>query len=142
MYKRQGKDTVHFTTEDASGSTSQAAGVVEAMEAGTSLLLMDEDTSATNFMVRDELMQRVICREMEPITPLIDRIRAVSYTHLSSRSRSPAPSPITKPLRSLSKGMDSRSQSVEKVSAPMLAKPPTAYSQMGASLPPTMHRSR
>ena len=70
-----GKDTVHFTTEDASGSTSQAAGVVEAMEAGTSLLLMDEDTSATNFMIRDELMQRVIHRDMEPITPFLDRIR-------------------------------------------------------------------
>ena len=69
-----GKDTVHFTTEDASGSTSQAAGVVEALEAGTSLLLMDEDTSATNFMVRDALMQRVIRRDMEPITPFIDRV--------------------------------------------------------------------
>lgn len=75
-----GKDTVHFTTEDASGSTSQAAGVVEAMEAGTSLLLMDEDTSATNFMIRDELMQRVIRRDMEPITPLIDRIRELYET--------------------------------------------------------------
>ena len=70
-----GKDTCRFTTEDASGSTSQAANVVESMEAGTSLLLIDEDTSATNFMVRDELMQRVIHRDMEPITPLIDRIR-------------------------------------------------------------------
>ncbi len=70
-----GKDTVRFTTEDASGSTSQAANVVEAMEAGTSLLLMDEDTSATNFMVRDELMQRVIHRDMEPITPFLDRVR-------------------------------------------------------------------
>ena len=70
-----GKDTAAFTTEDASGSTSQAANVVEAMEAGASLLLMDEDTSATNFMVRDELMQRVIHRDMEPITPFIDRIR-------------------------------------------------------------------
>ena len=70
-----GKDTVHFTTEDASGSTSQAANVVEAMEAGASLLLMDEDTSATNFMIRDELMQRVIHRDMEPITPFLDRIR-------------------------------------------------------------------
>ena len=69
-----GKDTVHFTTEDASGSTSQAAGVVEAMEAGTSLLLMDEDTSATNFMIRDELMQRVVNREEEPIIPFIDRV--------------------------------------------------------------------
>lgn len=70
-----GKDTVGFRTEDASGSTSQAANVVEAMEAGTSLMLIDEDTSATNFMIRDELMQRVIHRDMEPITPFIDRIR-------------------------------------------------------------------
>ena len=70
-----GKDTVSFETEDASGSTSQAANVVESLEAGTSLLLIDEDTSATNFMVRDELMQRVIHRDMEPITPFLDRIR-------------------------------------------------------------------
>ena len=70
-----GKDTVGFCTEDASGSTSQAANVVESIEAGTSLLLIDEDTSATNFMIRDELMQRVIHRDMEPITPFIDRIR-------------------------------------------------------------------
>ena len=70
-----GKDTRQFSTPDASGSTSQAANLVEGLEAGSRVLLMDEDTSATNFMVRDELMQRVICREMEPITPLIDRIR-------------------------------------------------------------------
>ena len=70
-----GKDTVAFETEDASGSTSQAANVIESIEAGTSLLLIDEDTSATNFMVRDELMQRVIHRDMEPITPFIERVR-------------------------------------------------------------------
>ncbi len=70
-----GKDTVGFCTEDASGSTSQAANVVESIEAGASLLLIDEDTSATNFMIRDELMQRVIHRDMEPITPFIERIR-------------------------------------------------------------------
>lgn len=75
-----GKDTTAFVTEDASGSTSQAANVVEALEAGTSLLLIDEDTSATNFMVRDELMQRVIHRDMEPITPFIDRAREL-YTY-------------------------------------------------------------
>lgn len=69
-----GKDTVNFVTEDASGSTSQAANVIEAVEAGSSLLLIDEDTSATNFMIRDELMQKVIHRDMEPITPFIDRI--------------------------------------------------------------------
>ena len=70
-----GKDTTRFVTEDASGSTSQAANVVESMEAGASLLLIDEDTSATNFMVRDQLMQQVIHRDMEPITPFIDRVR-------------------------------------------------------------------
>lgn len=69
------KDTKNFCTEDASGSTSQAANVVEAMEAGTAAFLIDEDTSATNFMIRDELMQRVVNREDEPITPFIDHIR-------------------------------------------------------------------
>lgn len=68
------KDTVHFCTEDASGSTSQAANVIEAMETGSSLFLIDEDTSATNFMIRDELMQRVVHRDSEPITPFIDRV--------------------------------------------------------------------
>ena len=70
-------DTSCFSTMDASGSTSQAAGVVESMEAGTRLLLIDEDTSATNFMVRDALMQRVISREKEPITPFIERMRVL-----------------------------------------------------------------
>ncbi len=70
-----GKDTVKFCTEDASGSTSQAAGVVEAMEAGSRVFLIDEDTSATNFMIRDELMQRVVHRDVEPITPYIERVR-------------------------------------------------------------------
>lgn len=69
------KDTRAFCTDDASGSTSQAANVIEAMEAGAQTLLIDEDTSATNFMIRDELMQRVVNREHEPITPFIDRIR-------------------------------------------------------------------
>lgn len=72
-----GKDTVAFDTEDASGSTSQAANVVESIEAGAKVFLIDEDTSATNFMVRDELMQRVIHRDMEPITPFIERVRAL-----------------------------------------------------------------
>lgn len=68
-----GRDTTHFSTLDASGSTSQAANIAEALEAGSNLLLMDEDTSATNFMVRDELMQAVIAREQEPITPFLER---------------------------------------------------------------------
>ena len=70
-----GKDTTSFCTEDASGSTSQAANVIEGIEAGTSLFLIDEDTSATNFMIRDELMQRVIQKDKEPITPFLERAR-------------------------------------------------------------------
>ena len=70
-----GKNTVEFSTQDASGSTSQAANVVEAMEAEAKVLLIDEDTSATNFMVRDGLMQSVISKEKEPITPFISRAR-------------------------------------------------------------------
>lgn len=69
------KDTRCFSTLDASGSTSQAAGIIEGMEAGTKLLLLDEDTSATNFMVRDTFMQEVISREKEPITPFLERAR-------------------------------------------------------------------
>ncbi|XCP85489.1 ABC-ATPase domain-containing protein [Roseburia hominis] len=63
------KDTVDFSTEDASGSTSQAANVVEAVQAGAKVLLIDEDTCATNFMVRDSLMQAVVSGDKEPITP-------------------------------------------------------------------------
>lgn len=80
-----GKDTTSFSTEDASGSTSQAANVVEAMEAGSSLFLVDEDTSATNFMIRDELMQKVVHRDMEPITPFSLRVRQLYETaHIST----------------------------------------------------------
>lgn len=76
-----GKDTTGFCTEDASGSTSQAANVVEAMEAGSDVFLIDEDTSATNFMIRDELMQRVVHRDVEPITPYIERVRELYETY-------------------------------------------------------------
>ncbi len=68
-----GRDTGRFSTLDASGSTSQAANITEALETGSRLLLMDEDTSASNFMVRDVLMQAVIAREQEPITPFLER---------------------------------------------------------------------
>lgn len=70
-----GQDTATFSSVNASGSTSQAANIVEALEAGTSLLLIDEDTSATNFMIRDHRMQELIAKEQEPITPFIDKVR-------------------------------------------------------------------
>lgn len=70
-----GRDTTDFSTDDASGSTSQAANIAEALEYGTSLLLIDEDTSATNFMIRDHRMQELVAKEKEPITPFIDKVR-------------------------------------------------------------------
>lgn len=70
-----GVDTTGFSTDNGSGSTSQAANIVEALEMSCRLLLVDEDTSATNFMIRDELMQQLIAKEKEPITPFIDQVR-------------------------------------------------------------------
>ena len=70
-----GKDTIHFSTENASGSTSQAAAIIEAIEAKSELLLIDEDTSATNFMVRDARMQKLVSKTKEPITPFIDQVK-------------------------------------------------------------------
>lgn len=72
-----GVSTRDFSTRDASGSTSQAAGLVEAVGAGADILLMDEDTSATNLLVRDERMSRLIPDNHEPIVPLVRRIRAL-----------------------------------------------------------------
>lgn len=72
-----GADTRHFTTTNASGSTSQAANVVEVHAAGASALLIDEDTSATNFMIRDRLMQRLVPNDKEPITPFVQRVRSL-----------------------------------------------------------------
>lgn len=72
-----GRDTENFSTLDASGSTSQAANVVEAVECGSRVLLIDEDTSATNFMIRDELMERVVAAGDEPIVPFIKRVRGM-----------------------------------------------------------------
>ncbi|RMD94921.1 MAG: ATPase, partial [Calditrichaeota bacterium] len=70
-----GQNTKSFCTDDASGSTSQAANIMEALEAGARLLLVDEDTSATNFMVRDARMQALVHKQFEPITPFLDRVR-------------------------------------------------------------------
>lgn len=73
-----GGDTRFFVTANASGSTSQAAAIIEAMEVGATTLLLDEDTSATNFMIRDARMQALIADRHEPITPFIDRARQLA----------------------------------------------------------------
>ncbi|MCF8335941.1 MAG: ABC-ATPase domain-containing protein [Bacteroidales bacterium] len=70
-----GKSTEAFSSDDASGSTSQAANIVEAIEVNARVLLIDEDTSATNFMIRDQRMQKLIHKNEEPITPFIDKVK-------------------------------------------------------------------
>jgi predicted ABC-class ATPase len=70
-----GKETVHFSTENASGSTSQAANMIEMVEAGATVFLIDEDTSATNLLIRDGRMQELVAKRSEPITPFIDKAR-------------------------------------------------------------------
>lgn len=72
-----GRDTSRFSTQDASGSTSQAANIIEALETGSKCLLIDEDTSATNFMIRDARMQQLVATEKEPITPFISKVRSL-----------------------------------------------------------------
>jgi predicted ABC-class ATPase len=79
-----GRSAGAFTSEDASGSTSQAANILEALEAGSRLLLLDEDTSATNFMVRDARMQALVPKEREPITPFVDRVRELAALGVST----------------------------------------------------------
>ncbi len=76
-----GQDTVAFSTEDASGSTSQAANIIEALEVGAGAILLDEDTSATNFMIRDHRMQELVSKDKEPITPFIDKVRQLYSDH-------------------------------------------------------------
>lgn len=76
-----GQDTHDFSTDNASGSTSQAANIIEALEVGARVLLIDEDTSATNLMIRDERMQELVSRDREPLTPFVDLVRPLHRAH-------------------------------------------------------------
>jgi predicted ABC-class ATPase len=76
-----GRNTEDFSSDDASGSTSQAANIIEALELGASGLLLDEDTSASNFMLRDARMQALVASSDEPITPFLDRVREIYDVH-------------------------------------------------------------
>nr|HDM59289.1 ATPase [Bacillota bacterium] len=80
-----GQSTRAFTTQNASGSTSQSASIIEALQLGAKVLLIDEDTSATNFMIRDVRMQHLVPKESEPITPFVDKIRQM-YSELGVSS--------------------------------------------------------
>ncbi len=79
-----GAGTRRFSTKNASGSTSQAANIIEAIETGAKVLLVDEDTSATNFMIRDRRMQALVAKDREPITPFIDRVRSLAEDGVST----------------------------------------------------------
>lgn len=76
-----GLKTSHFSSDNASGSTSQAANIVEAVESGSRLLLFDEDTCATNFLVRDELIKKILDSSLEPIKPLYSTVRSLWKKH-------------------------------------------------------------
>ena len=79
-----GQDTESFSTGNASGSTSQAASMIEAVEAGATALLLDEDTSATNLLIRDRRMRSLVAAEREPITPFVDRVGALAEAGVST----------------------------------------------------------
>lgn len=72
-----GKDSSSFSSENASGSSSQAAAIIEALETGCQCLLIDEDISATNLLIRDARMQQLISKDKEPITPFVQRVRSL-----------------------------------------------------------------
>eukprot|EP01105_Mastigella_eilhardi_P011546 TRINITY_DN2658_c0_g1_i2.p1 TRINITY_DN2658_c0_g1~~TRINITY_DN2658_c0_g1_i2.p1 ORF type:complete len:584 (+),score=147.69 TRINITY_DN2658_c0_g1_i2:42-1754(+) len=76
-----GRLTTDFSTTSASGSTSQAANIAEALEVGATTLLLDEDTSATNFLVRDSKMRLLVPDSKEPITPFVLRVRSLFRDH-------------------------------------------------------------
>nr|WP_240979281.1 ABC-ATPase domain-containing protein [Streptomyces sp. HNM0574] len=76
-----GADTTDFSTDNASGSTSQAASLCEAVESGARVLLIDEDTAATNLMIRDARMQALVAKDREPLTPLVDSVRSLHRDH-------------------------------------------------------------
>ena len=78
-----GADTTSFSTENASGSTSQAASIIESLELGARTLLIDEDTSATNLLIRDTRMRDLVAADKEPITPLVDRVTSLTEAGIS-----------------------------------------------------------
>ncbi|RMZ54890.1 hypothetical protein APUTEX25_000407, partial [Auxenochlorella protothecoides] len=80
----RGRGTRAFLSADASGSTSQAANIQEAVEAGATALLIDEDTSATNFMIRDARMRALVSRGKEPITPFVEHVRRLAACGVST----------------------------------------------------------
>ena len=74
-------DTKHFSSRSAPPAASMAANIMEALEAGTSLLLFDDETAVTSLMGRDARLQALISKEFEPITPLVDILPLLRDEH-------------------------------------------------------------
>jgi len=70
-----GERTDRFSTLNASGSTSMAASIIEAIELGVEVILIDEDTSATNLLYKDEIMERLVRKD--PIRQLCYQVRDI-----------------------------------------------------------------
>jgi hypothetical protein len=85
VWNATAQDTRAFRTPDASGSTSQATNIQEALELGCSSLIIDEDTAATNFMIRDARMQTLVAKEKEPITPFISKVMSRRRVQICGR---------------------------------------------------------
>jgi len=78
-----GVSTKNFNTLSASGSTSEAANLLEAMEAGSQTFLIDEDSSAVNFLIRDIRVRKLLGNDREPLIPLTDRIKDLAAAGFS-----------------------------------------------------------
>lgn len=78
-----GVSTKNFNTLSASGSTSEAANLLEAMEAGSQTFLIDEDSSAVNFLIRDVRVRKLLGDDREPLIPLTDRIKELAAAGFS-----------------------------------------------------------
>ncbi|MFG2192039.1 ABC-ATPase domain-containing protein [Streptomyces sp. NPDC048639] len=136
-----GADTADFSTDNASGSTSQAASLVEAVEAGAGTLLIDEDTAATNLMIRDARMQALVAKDREPLTPFVDLVRSLHRDHEVSTVLVMGGSGDYMDVADQVIMMDAYRPSDVTERAHELARVPTGRHAEADSFPPVTHRS-
>lgn len=136
-----GSDTTDFSTDNASGSTSQAASLCEVVEAGARVLLIDEDTAATNLMIRDARMQTLVAKEREPLTPLVDSVRSLHRDHGVSTVLVMGGSGDYLEVADLVLMMDAYRPSDVTERAREVASVPTGRHAEAESFPPVVHRS-
>ncbi|HEV7628342.1 MAG TPA: ABC-ATPase domain-containing protein [Streptomyces sp.] len=136
-----GSDTTDFSTGNASGSTSQAASLCEAVETGARVLLIDEDTAATNLMIRDARMQALVAKEREPLTPLVDSVRSLHREHGVSTVLVMGGSGDYLEVADRVLMMDAYRPSDVTERAREVASVPTGRQAEGGEFPPVVHRS-